>query len=62
MTRSYSTRRKRPPEADANVKGYVFARKPGRIGYEGVLWHEVKWPEYDRWSPAEFYAVPGDKK
>lgn len=60
---SYSTRGKRKPtEADANRLGYVFAKKPHRIGYEGVLWHQVKWPEYDRWSPAEFYAQPGDKK
>lgn len=60
---SYSTRGKRKPtEADANIKGVVFGRKVGRIGFEGVPWRDVKWPEYDRWAPAEFYRTPGDKQ
>lgn len=59
--KTYSTKRKKPTSEDANYLGYVFARKPDRIGYEGVIWSEVRWPNYDRWSPAEFYKVPGDK-
>ena len=59
--RSYSTRRKKPTEADANVKGYVFARAASGLSYSGVLWRDVRWPEYDRWMPAEFYEKPGDR-
>lgn len=60
--KTYSTRGKRKPtKVDANVKGFVFARKRDGFSFAGVEWFMVRWPEYDRWSPAEFYAVPGDR-
>jgi len=59
--KSYSTRRKKPTQAHANAMGFLFARASGRVSYSGVKWDAVKWPDYDRWSPAEFYRHPGDK-
>ena len=45
---TYSAKYK-PTEKDANVLGYVFARRADSGYYSGVKWDKVKLPEYDRW-------------
>jgi hypothetical protein len=49
----FKTDHRQPTAADGNLKGFVFARKPGRIGWDAVQWSEVNRVEYPEWSPIE---------
>jgi hypothetical protein len=52
-----------PSEKDANHLGFVWARRFGRIGFEGVPFEEVggKKSEYVEWRPMEARPLTSSK-
>lgn len=48
--RIYSTAKRKPTEKDANGFGVVFARKRGRLAFEGVPWKHVSPDKYSAWG------------